>query len=138
MSPITQRDVRAHQAAVPWPNLRQVEQDLLVCRSMAALFNDEFLKSQVAMRGGTLLHKAHLAPASRYSEDIDLVVYGDRPEGHVNRAIRRVLEPYLGNPVHSRWENLKVARPPEQNSSGFWTGISPTRDSAATWRRCCE
>lgn len=34
------------------------------------------------MRGGTLLHKVHLAPASRYSEDIDLVVIGDRPEDH--------------------------------------------------------
>jgi len=26
------------------------------------------------MRGGTVLHKAHLAPAARYSEDIDLVL----------------------------------------------------------------
>lgn len=25
------------------------------------------------MRGGTVLHKAHLAPASRNSEDVDLV-----------------------------------------------------------------
>ena len=46
---------------------------------MAALFNDKFLCSQIAMRGGTLLHKVHLAPAARYSEDIDLVVFGERP-----------------------------------------------------------
>ena len=72
----------AHQAVVPWPNIRQVEQDLLLCLSMDALFKDKFLSSQVSMRGGTLLHKVHLAPASRYSEDIDLVVYGERPEGH--------------------------------------------------------
>lgn len=109
MNPLTRRDVLEHQAEVPWPDLRQVEQDLLLCRAMAALFNDEFLKSQIAMRGGTLLHKAHLAPASRYSEDIDLVVYGDRPEGHINRAIRRVLKEYLGDPKYSRWENLKLA-----------------------------
>jgi predicted nucleotidyltransferase component of viral defense system len=109
MNPLTRRDVLAHQTTVPWPNLRQVEQDLLLCRAMVALFNDGFLKSQLAMRGGTLLHKVHLSPASRYSEDIDLVVYGDRPEGHINRAIRRVLKEHLGDPVHSRWENLKLS-----------------------------
>ena len=53
------------------------------------------------MRGGTLLHKVHLAPASRYSEDIDLVVFGDRPEGHIEAAIRRVLRDQLGEPVDS-------------------------------------
>jgi predicted nucleotidyltransferase component of viral defense system len=35
------------------------------------------------MRGGTILHKVHLAPAARYSEDIDLVAVGDRPEGQI-------------------------------------------------------
>src|SRR5579862_6285261 len=30
------------------------------------------------------------APSSRYSEDIDLVVFGDRHEDHVRKAIRRV------------------------------------------------
>jgi predicted nucleotidyltransferase component of viral defense system len=109
MNDLTRRDVIAHQDVVPWPNLRQVEQDLLLCRTMAALFNDDFLKSQIAMRGGTLLHKVHLAPAARYSEDIDLVVFGDRPEGHINRAIRRVLKDQLGDPVYSRWENLRLA-----------------------------
>ena len=73
MIPITRQDILAHQAVVPWAAQYQVEQDLLLCRSMAALFDDDFLGGQIAMRGGTLLHKAHLAPASRYSEDIDLV-----------------------------------------------------------------
>jgi predicted nucleotidyltransferase component of viral defense system len=49
--------------------MRQVEQDLLLCRAIEALFKDKFLSSQLSMRGGTLLHKVHLAPASRYSED---------------------------------------------------------------------
>ena len=71
MTPLTRRDVLAHQTAVPWPTQRQVEQDLLLCRAMAAVFGDAFLKAQVAMRGGTLLHKVHLAPPARYSEDID-------------------------------------------------------------------
>jgi len=41
-----------------------VEQDYLLCRTVAAIFEDGFLSEQVAMRGGTVLHKGHLAPAS--------------------------------------------------------------------------
>ena len=109
MTPITRQDILAHQAVVPWAAQHQVEQDLLLCRSMAALFDDDFLSGQIAMRGGTLLHKAHLAPASRYSEDIDLVVVGTRPEDHVRRAIRRVLTDVLGEPKTSVWDTLKLA-----------------------------
>ena len=60
MTPLTRRDVLAHQPAVPWPSQRQVEQDLLLCRAMVELFNDDFLRTQIAMRGGTLLHKVYL------------------------------------------------------------------------------
>ena len=109
MTPLTQRDILAHQQQVPWPNLRQVEQDLLLCRAMTALFDDAFLKTQIAMRGGTLLHKVHLAPASRYSEDIDLVVIGDRPDEHVRKAINRVLLGVLGRPTSSAWQAVKLA-----------------------------
>jgi predicted nucleotidyltransferase component of viral defense system len=76
---------------------------------MVALFGDQFLSSQVAMRGGTLLHKVHLAPAARYSEDIDLVVVGTRPPDHIRRAIRRVLTEILGTPKSSGWDALKLA-----------------------------
>src|SRR5271166_5146881 len=109
ITPITRRDVLAHQSVVPWPSQVQVEQDLLLCRAMAALFDDDFLSSQIAMRGGTLLHKVHLAPASRYSEDIDLVVVGNRPEEHIRRAIRRVLADVLGPPKASVWGTLTLA-----------------------------
>lgn len=109
MTPLVQRDILAHQQQVPWPNLRQVEQDLLLCRAMTALFDDAFLKTQIAMRGGTLLHKVHLAPAARYSEDIDLVVIGDRPDEHVRKAINRVLLGVLGRPTSSAWQAVKLA-----------------------------
>ena len=108
IDPLTRRDIIAHQSEVPWPNQRQVEQDLLLCRAIVALFNDDFLKRQIAMRGGTLLHKVHLAPASRYSEDIDLVVIGDRPEDHIAKAIKRVLQGVLGKPTNSVWEAVKL------------------------------
>ena len=109
MTPLTRRDILAHQTAVLWPTLRQVEQDLILCRAMAALFNDRFLRAQIAMRGGTLLHKVHLAPASRYSEDIDLVVFGKRPEEHIRKALRRVLVDVVGNPKTSVWDALGLA-----------------------------
>ena len=76
---------------------------------MAALFDDSFLSTQIVMRGGTLLHKVHLAPAARYSEDIDLVVVGSRPEEHIRRAIRRVLADVLGIPKASVWDTITLA-----------------------------
>lgn len=109
MIPLTRQDILAHQMVVPWPSLRQVEQDLLLCRAMMAIFNDEFLSTQVAMRGGTLLHKVYLSPAARYSEDIDLVVIGKRPEDHVRKALRRVLADVLGVPKASAWDAIALA-----------------------------
>ncbi len=109
MTPITRQDILAHQAIVPWGAQYQVEQDLLLCRTIVALFNDKFLSSQIAMRGGTLLHKVHLAPPARYSEDIDLVVVGTRPADHIRRAIRRVLTDVLGVPKASVWDTLVLA-----------------------------
>jgi hypothetical protein len=41
MTPITRQDVLAHQAVVPWAAQYQVEQDLLLCRAMVALFEDK-------------------------------------------------------------------------------------------------
>jgi predicted nucleotidyltransferase component of viral defense system len=109
MTPITRQDILAHQAIVPWSAQHQVEQDLLLCRAMVALFDDAFLSAQIAMRGGTLLHKVHLAPPARYSEDIDLVVVGTRPEEHIRRAVRRVLADVLGTPKASVWDTIKLA-----------------------------
>lgn len=76
---------------------------------MRTIFSDEFVRTQVAMRGGTVLHKVHLAPAARYSEDIDLVVVGDRPEEHVRKALMRVLRPILGREQSWVWTHLKLA-----------------------------
>ena len=69
-----QSHLTAWQEYAPWPKRSQIEQDLRLSRGVAALFQDEALREHVAMRGGTVLHKAHLAPAARYSEDIDLVL----------------------------------------------------------------
>ena len=97
---------RAHAA---WATDAQVEQDLLLTHAMVAIFRDPFLARQVAMRGGTALHKLHLAPAARYSEDIDLVVVGARPVAHIERALVRVLEPLLGRPIARAGAAMRMA-----------------------------
>jgi predicted nucleotidyltransferase component of viral defense system len=106
---LTRQDVLAHQGRVPWPSLRQVEQDLLLSRSMVAIFGDSFLQSELAMRGGTVLHKVHLAPAARYSEDIDLVAVGKRPAEHIRAGLKRVLQPVLGKHKRDVWDEVKLA-----------------------------
>ena len=86
-----------------------VEQDFLLSQAVALVFEDKFLSEQVAMRGGTVLHKAHLAPASRYSEDIDLVLVGERPALHIKKALTRVLIPLLGRPAESIVTDIRLA-----------------------------
>ena len=38
----------------PWIDNAQIEQDLIICRALVAIFSDEFLASQLAFRGGTV------------------------------------------------------------------------------------
>lgn len=57
----------------PWGTNEQAEQDLIISRALVEIFSDDFLKENLAFRGGTALHKLYLSPASRYSEDIDMV-----------------------------------------------------------------
>lgn len=61
------------QDHAPWKRFYQIEQDLVISRALVEIFSDEFLRENLAFRGGTALHKLYLNPASRYSEDIDLV-----------------------------------------------------------------
>ena len=64
---------------VPWEDIANVEQDLIITRALTDIFSDEFLASELAFRGGTALHKLYLAPQPRYSEDIDLVQINPGP-----------------------------------------------------------
>lgn len=70
-------------------------------QGVAAIFGDEVLRKHLAMRGGTVLHKAHLAPAARYSEDIDLVLVKAMDTDTLDGHLRRVLAPVLGQPSDS-------------------------------------
>ena len=70
---INRASIAQWRTQATWNTSEQVEQDLIICRALIAIFKDEFLASQLAFRGGTALHKLYLVPQSRYSEDIDLV-----------------------------------------------------------------
>ena len=43
-----------------WKNNAQVEQDLVIERTLVELFSNEFLKENLAFRGGTAIHKLFL------------------------------------------------------------------------------
>lgn len=79
----------------PWPDLRQVEQDLIICRALCDLFNSEQLAGKIAFRGGTAIHKLLFEKPLRYSEDIDLVQTQGEPIGATIDAIRDALS-WLG------------------------------------------
>ncbi|HMT66113.1 MAG TPA: nucleotidyl transferase AbiEii/AbiGii toxin family protein, partial [Bacteroidales bacterium] len=96
MIPIT--DIRAWSNIVPWVNDEQIEQDLVISRSLIEIFSDEYLASQLAFRGGTAIHKLFLQPQPRYSEDIDLVQKESRPIKEIITRIQNKLA-FISKPV---------------------------------------
>ena len=89
--------IREWNEVVPWTEPEQVEQDLLICRALTEIYNDEYLASHLAFRGGTALHKLYLSPQPRYSEDIDLVQIKAEPIKETYDHIRDALS-FLGEP----------------------------------------
>jgi Uncharacterized conserved protein len=85
------------RSVVPWIDVKQVEQDLIICRALVAIFSDDFLSERLAFRGGTALHKLYLSPQPRYSEDIDLVQVKSEPIKPTIDKLREVLS-FLGEP----------------------------------------
>ena len=87
--------LQAWSVKAPWPDLRQVEQDLIISRALCDQFNAPLLKEKIAFRGGTAIHKLLFKQPLRYSEDIDLVQVKAEPIGATVDAIREALS-WLG------------------------------------------
>lgn len=87
--------IQAWRTSAPWPDARQVEQDLVISRALCDLFGAPGLKGKVAFRGGTAIHKLLLERPLRYSEDIDLVQTAPEPIGATVDAVRDALS-WLG------------------------------------------
>ena len=92
------------RAQAPWVQDSQVEQDLVICRALVAIFTHPVLSKSLAFRGGTALYKLYLTPAARYSEDIDLVQVNAEAAGPVMEALRDTLEPWLGK---AQWKQTE-------------------------------
>lgn len=92
-----------------------------LARAVAPIFSDGILAEHLALRGGTVLHKGHLAPAARYSEDLDLVLIKSTDRNALDARLRAVLAPVLGGPsdsvsadawlaVRNVWKPSKILR----------------------------
>jgi predicted nucleotidyltransferase component of viral defense system len=94
---LPRRYIEEWKKKAPWPEDAQVEQDLVIEKSLLEIFSDPFLQGRLAFRGGTALHKMYLKPQVRYSEDIDLVQIEAEPIRNTLTAIRNQLG-FLGKP----------------------------------------
>ncbi len=74
----------------PWPTRPAIEQDLLLARTIVAIYKHPLLGSELVFRGGTRLHQVHLAIPRRYSEDLDFVRRTRTGIGPVLDALRDV------------------------------------------------
>ena len=95
--------ITAWRSHAPWPQLSQVEQDLIICRALVELYSHPLVAENLAFRGGTALFKLHLSPA-RYSEDIDLVQMKSGPIGPVMDAVQEKINHWLGIPKRKQSE----------------------------------
>jgi len=103
---IPKRYIQEWSNIASWNIPEHIEQDLIISRALVELFSDDFLKENLAFRGGTALHKLYLHPAPRYSEDIDLVQIKNGPIKPILERIgkvigffeeKRVVKPKLNN-----------------------------------------
>lgn len=96
---------------VPWEDIANVEQDLIITRALTDIFADEFLSKELAFRGGTALHKLYLQPQPRFSEDIDLVQVNPGPIKPILFRLGEVLS-YLPDKVikPKRFNNTMMFR----------------------------
>lgn len=108
---INRASIGQWRAIAPWNSNEQVEQDLIICRALVAIFSDDFLSTQLAFRGGTALHKLYLTPQSRYSEDIDLVQINAEPIKPILMRLGEVLDFLPGKVVkQKRYNNTMLFR----------------------------
>jgi predicted nucleotidyltransferase component of viral defense system len=95
---IPANEIIAWSNLVPWITYEQIEQDLVICRSLVEIFSNEFLAENLVFRGGTALHKLYLQPQPRYSEDIDLVQKKIGPIKEIIKELQKCMS-FLGEPT---------------------------------------
>lgn len=81
----------------PWSYDYQIQQDLIISRALVSLYSDDFIRENLAFRGGTALNKLFFKPSARYSEDIDLVLIHKKSSSDIMNHINEALN-WLGKP----------------------------------------
>ena len=99
--------IQEWSSKAPWPDLRLIEQDLIITRALCDLFNSPALTGKIAFRGGTAIHKLLFQQPLRYSEDIDLVQTQPEPIGTTIAGVRK--------PTKSKCTMFLVATSPVQH-----------------------
>ena len=126
---IPQPAIKQWQETFPWQKDYQIEQDLVICRAVYALFSDEYLSERLAFRGGTAFNKLYFHPQPRYSEDIDLVQIMAEPIKETIDRIREVLsflkEPKIKQKTHN---NTLIFRQLKKSICGIWNKKSKTKN----------
>ena len=115
---IAKKLIDNEKGTLPWKKSFMVEQDMIISRALVSLYNNPTVSQNLIFRGGTALNKLYLKPASRYSEDIDLVLVKEQPVGFLMDAIKDSLE-WIGKPKTKRdkW-GFKVIYPFENVGGG--------------------
>ncbi|MBL7112438.1 MAG: nucleotidyl transferase AbiEii/AbiGii toxin family protein [Bacteroidales bacterium] len=106
---IPRSNITEWRSYTPWTTNEQVEQDLVISRSLVQIFSDPYLCEGLAFRGGTALHKLFFPEPIRYSEDIDLV---RRRTGPIKETISRLQQQlrFLGPASVSQKEMNTIIR----------------------------
>lgn len=104
---------------VPWQEMRQVEQDLIITHALVKLYSEPLIRKHLAFRGGTALNKLFFKPATRYSEDIDLVQIEHGPIGLILDCVRDKLDSWLGEPKRIFADGCITLTYKTQSSEGF-------------------
>jgi len=98
---IPQSAITAWGVTRPWPNPAAIEQDLLLARTIVAIYSHDRLRSEFVFRGGTCLHQVFLEAPRRYSEDLDFVRTTHGGIGPIFDDLREVAEA-IGLEVYGR------------------------------------
>lgn len=86
--------IQQWREVVPWTTDAMVEQDLVICRALVSIFSDDFLRENLAFRGGTALHKLYLKLFTLKNVRIsDKVSISISPE----TGSRRIMRTHPGN-----------------------------------------
>ncbi len=104
---LPRRYIEEWKEFAPWPEDAQVEQDLVIEKTMLELFSDPFLQERPEFRGGTALHKIFLKPQVRYSKDIGSAQIKAELIKETVSAVKKRLE-FLGKPMVRQKANINT------------------------------